>query len=107
MLKEGRGHDLLRLSLYEGAAFGANMTVPYGSWMGSTIEDSFYAPHDLLVEVQDFLADHDDLYQRRTHHELAVVFSVESTRDLISGRTRATTCATPATSPCRCPTATS
>ncbi len=84
MLKEGRGHDLLRLSLHEGAAFGANMTVPYGSWMGSTIEDSFYAPHDLLVEVQDFLADHDDLYQRRTHHELAVVFSVASTRELIS-----------------------
>ena len=84
MLKEGRGHDLLRLSLHEGAAFGANMTVPYGSWMGSTIEDSFYAPHALLVEVQDFLADHDDLYQRRTHHELAVVFSVASTRELIS-----------------------
>jgi hypothetical protein len=83
MLKQGRGHDLLRLSLYEGAAFGANMTAPYGSWMGSTIEDSFYAPHDLLVEIQSFLADHDDLYQRRTQHELAVVFSVESTRELI------------------------
>ena len=84
LLRAGRGHDLLRLSLYEGAAFGANMTAPYGSWMGSTIEDSFYAPHELLVEVQGFLADHDDLYQRRTHHELAVVFSVASTRDLIS-----------------------
>jgi hypothetical protein len=84
MLKQGRGHDLLRLSLYEGAAFGANMTAPYGSWMGSTIEDSFYAPHDLLVEIQGFLADHDDLYQRRTQHELAVVFSVASTRELIS-----------------------
>ena len=84
LLKRGRGHDLLRLSLYEGAAFGANMTAPYGSWMGSTIEDSFYAPHDLLVEIQGFLADHDELYQRRTHHELAIVFNVESTRDLIS-----------------------
>jgi hypothetical protein len=84
MLKLGRGHDLLRLSLYEGAAFGANMTAPYGSWMGSTIEDSFYAPHELLVEIQGFLADHDHLYQPRTHHRLAVVFSVESTRDLIS-----------------------
>ncbi len=84
LLKNGRGHDLLRLSLYEGAAFGANMTAPYGSWMGSTIEDSFYAPHDLLVEIQAFLADHDELYQRRTHHELAVVYSVESTRELIS-----------------------
>jgi hypothetical protein len=84
LLKRGRGYDLLRLSLFEGAAFGANMTAPYGSWMGSTLEDSFYAPHDLLVEIQGFLADHDELYQRRTHHELAVVYSVESTRDLIS-----------------------
>ncbi len=84
LLERGRGHDLLRLSLYEGAAFGANMTVPYGSWMGSTIEDSFYAPHDLAMEIQGFLADHEDLYHRRTHHRLAVVFSIESTRDLIS-----------------------
>ena len=86
MLQKGRGHDLLRLSLYEGAAFGVNMTAPYGSWMGSTIEDSFYAPHELLVEVQSFLADHDELFRRATHHELAVVFSVESTRDLISAQ---------------------
>ena len=28
LLGRGRGHDLFRLSLYEGAAFGANMTVP-------------------------------------------------------------------------------
>ena len=43
---------------------GANMTVPYGAWMGSRIEDSFYAPHELATEVQAFLADHEDLYSR-------------------------------------------
>ena len=64
LLRPGRGHDLFRLSLYEGAAFGANMTVPYGAWMGSTIQDSFYAPHDLVVEVQTFLADHERLYSK-------------------------------------------
>ncbi len=84
MLHAGRGHDLLRLSLYEGAAFGANMTLPYGSWMGATIEDSFYAPHELAAEVQTFLADHDDLFSRRTWNSVAVVFSIESTRALIS-----------------------
>ena len=83
LLGRGRGHDLFRLSLYEGAAFGANMTVPYGAWMGATIQDSFHPPHDLAVEVQTFLADHDRLYSKRTWHEVAVVFGVESTRELI------------------------
>ena len=83
LLGRGRGHDLFRLSLYEGAAFGANMTVPYGAWMGSTIQDSFHPPHDLSVEIQTFLADHDRLYTKQTWHELAVVYSVESTRELI------------------------
>jgi hypothetical protein len=82
-LGRGRGRDLLRLSLYEGAAFGANMTAPYGSWMGATIEDSFYAPHDVLMEIQGFLADNDRLYATQTHHEVAVVYSVESARALI------------------------
>ncbi len=82
--QSAEGYDLFRLSLYEGAAMGANMTVPYGAWMGSRIEDSFYAPHDLATEVQAFLADHDDLFSRQTCNEVAVVFSVESTRELIS-----------------------
>src|SRR3954469_18127570 len=83
-LKRGRGRDRVRRSLYEGAAFGANMTVPYGAWMGSTIQDSFHPPHDMATEVQSFLAEHDDLYSKRSWHEVAVVFSVESTRELIS-----------------------
>lgn len=84
LLHAGRGHDLLRLSLYEGAAFGASMTVPYGSWMGATIEDSFYAPHELATEVQTFLAEHDDLFSKSSWNSVAVVFSIESNRGLIS-----------------------
>jgi hypothetical protein len=84
LLGRGRGYDLFRLSLYEGAAFGANMTVPYGAWMGSTIQDSYSPPHDLAVEVQTFLADHDDLYSKASWHEVAVVYSVASTRELIA-----------------------
>jgi hypothetical protein len=84
LLGKGRGHDLYRLSLFEGAAFGANMTVPYGAWMGSTIQDSYHPPHELSVEVQTFLADHDRLYTKQTWHELAVAYSVESTRELVA-----------------------
>ena len=83
LLGQGRGHDLFRLSLFEAAALGANMSVPYGSWMGSVIEDSFYAPHGLASGIQTFLADHEPLFARETANEVAVVFSVESTRELI------------------------
>jgi hypothetical protein len=83
LLGSGRGHDLFRLSLFEAAAMGANMSVPYGSWMGSVIEDSFYAPHGLATEIQGFLADHEELFARQTANEVAVVFGVETTRELI------------------------
>jgi hypothetical protein len=82
-LSRGRGYDRLRLSLYEAAAFGANMTAPYGSWMGSTIQDSFWAPHDLLVDVQGFLAEHDELIGVSSRNDLAVVDSVASNRALV------------------------
>jgi hypothetical protein len=84
LLGEGKGHDLFRLSLYEAAALGSNMSVPYGSWMGSVIEDSFYAPHGLATEVQNFLADHESLFARRSVNDVAVVYSVESTREQIA-----------------------
>jgi hypothetical protein len=77
-LKAGKGYDLFRMMQYEAAALGINMSVPYGAWMGSVIEDSFWAPHDLVVEVQDFIADHEELYGPHTYSETAVAFSVES-----------------------------
>lgn len=77
-LKEGKGYDLFRLSLYEAAAMGANMSVPYGAWLGSAEQDAFYAPHDLSVEIQRFLADHEHLFSHDTYNEVAVVYSVES-----------------------------
>src|SRR5215204_4876943 len=77
-LKAGRGFDLFRLSLYEAAALGANMSVPYGAWLGSVEEDSFWAPHDLCVEIQSFLANHEALFSRQTFSEVGVVYSVGS-----------------------------
>ena len=86
LLKAGRGYDLFRMSLYEAAALGANMSVPYGAWMGSVIQDSFNPPHELCVEIQKFLADHESLYSTRTASETAVVYSVETEFQRESGR---------------------
>jgi hypothetical protein len=78
-LKAGKGYDLFRMMQYEAAALGINMSVPYGAWMGSVIEDSFWAPHELVVEVQDFQATHErDLYSTETYSETVVAYSVES-----------------------------
>jgi hypothetical protein len=86
-LEHGRGYDRFRRSLYEAAALGANMSVPYGAWMGSVIEDAFYPPHDLAVEIQSFLADHEDLFGRDpSFAEIAVVFSIESNYRALAAR---------------------
>jgi hypothetical protein len=78
-LKHGRMDDRFRQSLYEAAALGANMSVPYGAWMGSVVQDAFYAPHDLATEVQTFLADHEHLYGRDpTYAEVGVVYGLKS-----------------------------
>ena len=86
MLKVGKGYDLFRMSLYEAAALGANMSVPYGAWMGSAIQDSFNPPHELCVEIQKFLAEHESLYSHKTASETAVVYSVETEFQRESGR---------------------
>jgi hypothetical protein len=80
-LKEGKAYDRFRMMQYEAAALGINMSVPYGAWMGSVIEDSFWAPHDVVVEVQDFLADHEELFTTRSFSETAVAYSVQSAFD--------------------------
>jgi hypothetical protein len=77
-LKIGRAYDRLRIMHYEAAALGVNMSIPYGSWLGAVEEDSFWAPHEILLEIQSFLANHEDLYSTRTFSETAVAFSVPS-----------------------------
>jgi hypothetical protein len=78
-LKRGRMRDRFRQSLYEAAALGVNMSAPYGAWMGSVVEDAFYAPHDLVIEIQTFLADHEHLYGRDpTYAEVGVVYGLKS-----------------------------
>jgi hypothetical protein len=79
MLKRGRGYDRFRQSLYEAAALGVNMSAPYGSWMGSVVEDAFYAPHDLVLEIQTFLAEHERLFGTDpSPAEVGVVYGIRS-----------------------------
>jgi hypothetical protein len=77
-LGAGSAHDLFRMSIYEAAALGANMSLPYGSWLGSVVQDSFYAPHELCKEINSYLASSEDLFGTETLSEVGVVFSVES-----------------------------
>src|SRR6185312_12456978 len=56
----------------------AGMSLPYGSWMGSEIEDAFYAPHELCAEIGGFLAEHEPLFSSESAAEIGVVFSIES-----------------------------
>ena len=77
-LKRGRAYDRLRIMHYEAAALGVNMSIPYGSWLGAVEQDSFWAPHEVLLEIQSFLADHEELYSTRTFSETAVAYSVPS-----------------------------
>ncbi|HEY7400225.1 MAG TPA: hypothetical protein VH989_04935 [Actinomycetota bacterium] len=80
-LQDGKGYDLYRMMQYEASALGINMSVPYGAWMGSVIEDSFWAPHHLNLEIQDFLKEHERLYETETFSEAVVIFSIQSAFD--------------------------
>jgi hypothetical protein len=80
-LQKGKGYDLFRMMQYEASALGINMSVPYGAWMGSVIEDSFWAPHDVMVEIQDFITRNERLYSTETFSEVAVAFSIQGAYD--------------------------
>jgi hypothetical protein len=54
--------------------------------MGSVIQDSFNPPHELCVEIQTFLAEHEHLFSSKTASETAVVYSVETEFQRESGR---------------------
>jgi hypothetical protein len=77
-LGRGTGYDRFRMMMYEAAALGVSTSIPYGSWMGPVVQESFWAPHDVLTEMQDFLADHEELFSTRTFSETAVAYSVPS-----------------------------
>lgn len=76
-LRQGRSIDTYRMALYEAAAFGINLSVPYGAWMGSVVEDAFYGPHDVSVAVNTFLREHAHLFGQSSGADTAIVYSIE------------------------------
>ena len=77
-LKVGRGYDLFALSIYEASAMGANMSLPYGSWLGTEVKDSYWAPRELAVEVGQFVKRIDPLISATSRHTTGVAYSVAS-----------------------------
>ncbi len=77
-LNKGKGYDLYRLLLIEASAYGCNMSVPYGAWMGNTVKDAFWPPRDVTTQVQDFLADNERLYSTHSGANVLVLYSFPS-----------------------------
>jgi hypothetical protein len=77
-LDVGEAYDMARLLAYEAAAMGANMTVPYGSWMGAEIRDAFTLPDPLALEIQSFLKQVDDSLSAVSANSVAVLYDVAS-----------------------------
>lgn len=74
----GRAFDLFRLTIFEASAMGANMSLPYGSWLGTEVKDSYWVPRNLVVETGQFLKGIDHLISAVSPHRTAVVHSVRS-----------------------------
>jgi hypothetical protein len=78
-LQRGRCFDRFRLTIFEASAMGANMALPYGSWMGSEIKDSYWVCKDLVDETGQFLEEIDAVTSDESYNDTAVIFSVLST----------------------------
>lgn len=78
MLEAGQGYDLYRLFLLEASVYGCNMSVPYGGWMGNTIKNAFYPPASVTAQVQGFLAEHEEYYNKDSSAMIMVAYSFPS-----------------------------
>lgn len=87
MLNKGKGYDLYKLMLVEGSAYGCNMSVPYGAWMGNTVKDAFWPPREVTEQVQNFIADNERLYSTHSGANVLVLYSFPSYywREAIAG----------------------
>ncbi len=78
LLNEGKGYDLYRLMLIEASAYGCNMSVPYGAWMGNTVKDAFWPPRNVTVGIQEFLVNNEGLYSKHSGANVLVLYSFPS-----------------------------
>lgn len=77
-IKRGRAYDLFRLSIFEANAMGANMSLPYGSWLGTEVKDAYWVPKELAVETGRALVALDSVTTNVSAHSTAVVSSIPS-----------------------------
>lgn len=78
LLDRGKGYDLYRIFLLEASVYGCNMSVPYGGWMGNTIQDAFWPPRDVTASVQAFLAAHEACFPKTPSCGAAVLYAYGS-----------------------------
>ncbi len=78
-LARGLAYDRFRIATFEASAMGANMALPYGSWLGSEIRDSYWAPRELVRECGRFLEEIDPLLSAASANRAAILYSVAST----------------------------
>lgn len=85
-LNRGRGYDLYRLFLLEATAYGCNMAIPYGGWMGNTMKDAFCPPKEVTEGIAVYLEENDGRISRKSGAPVAVLYSwpsaywIESTK---------------------------
>lgn len=77
-IQRGTAYDLFRLSIFEANAMGANMSLPYGSWLGTEVKDSYWVPKELAVATGQALVSLDGVTSQRSAHSVAVAYSVPS-----------------------------
>ncbi|MBG6054920.1 hypothetical protein IWX81_001331 [Salinibacterium sp. CAN_S4] len=75
-----RGKLSSRLStlMFEAAALGINLAVPYGSWMGNQRPGAMYVPAGPTSAAQDFIVENAELIDAEPANPVAVLYSVES-----------------------------
>jgi hypothetical protein len=78
LVNRGEGLTRYRTMMYEAAALGASMAVPYGAWMGTEQRDAFWPAIGVSREVQAFLVEHEDLFSTSTLNEVGLLFDVEA-----------------------------
>jgi hypothetical protein len=77
-LRAGRAQDRFRLTIYEASAMGGCMALPYGSWLGTEIKDSYWVDKALVDECGRFLEEIDATITGIGANSTAVAYSVKS-----------------------------
>lgn len=87
LIHRGLADDYYRVFMMEPAIHGLSMAMPYGAWMGNSHFDSFYAPFKVGEEVQEFLFNNQNYFNKQSGAKVLVLYSYGAymMRDYFSG----------------------